>query len=513
MGLRTDATNIYVEDSSHGDAGGDGFYSPADLYAFAGMAEVQIFKRVLGGSTTYYSLLNVQWGDTGANYTGLPTNWKFGPRECMEFATGRGFKTRTTNQNLLNIYMGDKRAIGDGTMGALGKDSWAVLGSSSGAITANWFIYGGLWQGATTTNFFNAQDGVSEICGCEFDTTGAGSVTYNFQPSGTNKFKLFYENKIHGQSVSAGTVNSIPPAIALDRCTAIANSSLFGWRISTPDRHLIRPRTVGIPSNSDYGLASSSGGTVIVEPEFSGNATRYSTSDGSGPFITNPVFEGWRYKDRVFHPATGVSIPGISYEVTDARGVSQIDVDTDANGEPIFGSGQLANILLLARLYSPGFIGPAIVGSLAPFRIQVNHKHRDPSLPVLDYQWIPIGDATRDYNPYTRSTPLGHPPPLITVDAPFFREDEIDIMLKDFGQDVSCGGVTVLGFVDETSEDRLKGWTTHVSAKDVVATIRIGTLPAAAPEVPCSTGSVTYVIREVRQIDDGAITKLLLGLD
>lgn len=511
MSIRQDSTTFYLEDSSHSDAGGDGFYDLADIYAKAGVAEVTLFKRVLGGITSWYSTLNIQWGDTAGNYTGLPTNFRLG-RETIEFASGKGFKTRTTNQDLLNIYLGTKKAVGDGTREAFGKDIWGIFGSTSGTLTANWFMYGSVWQAATTTNFFNAQDNVSEIAACIFDTIGSGTVTFNFQPSGSNKFKLWYRNRVHGQTNNAGVLNSIPPAYWLEQPTVISNGSQSGINITTPDRPLLRPRIVGTPLGQDYNLRVASAGTVICEPEFSGGAPRYG-ADATGPLVSAPAFEAWRAYARVFNPSDGSARSGIAFELIDKRGVSQVDVTTDANGEVVFGSGLLANMLLMARLYSSGIAGPAVTDTLAPFRLRVNHKNKNYSLPEIDQQIVPSGSSTNDYRGLVLEIALGNPVALDTPAASFFREGEVDILLRRFGQDVSVGGLTVKGLYEEPTEALLEGWATHVSARDRIVTVHTGALPAAAPGIGLNTDSTDYIIRELRQVEDGALTQILVGVD
>lgn len=515
MGIRVDATTIYVEDSAHADAGGDGFYSMADLYAFAGLAEVQIFKRTLIGQDYYHSLLNIQWGDTGGNYTGLDTNWKFDTRVMISFASGRGFRTRTTNQNLLNVYGGEKVSVGDGSQAALGKWNWVVESAQGGSLTANWYLYDGLWSAATTTNFFNAQDDVSEICGMTFDNT-ATSGLFNFQPSGTNKFKLWYRNRLHGSPLGSTVLNSIPPATILDNPTIILGGGSAGIQITPAARDLARPIVVGIPTSSDFSISGTADGNWIIEPQFSGNATRYVCASGATPTSSSPVYEAWEVLARIYDPLTGVARAGISIELIDKLGASWIDVDTDANGEAVFGSALRGNRVPMARIYTSGSAGPAVVDSLAPFSLKVNHKHTDATLAVLDHVLIPSGDATQDWRGMILEIGLGAPtsipPPLVTVDVPYFQQDEVPVFLRDFGQDVSVGGSTTKGIVDKETVERLEGWTTHVSPTDIVITIQTDSLPAAAPSVPLNTDATDYLIREVRLIDDGALTQLLVAL-
>jgi hypothetical protein len=368
-----------------------------------------------------------------------------------------------------------------------------------------------VWQYAgTTTNFFTATDNLSEICAVDFDTNGSGSNLYNFQPTGTNKFKLFYRNRIHGQTGTA-CLNSVPPATWVDDIVLLPNGNSFGIAL-TNLRHLSRPSVAGTPVLGDFGLNNNAGaGSHIIEPAFSGFGIRYYCT-ASAITVSTPCYETWEAIFRVINPATGLPRAGYSVEVTDQFGTSWVDTDTDADGIAQYGTGLLVNRLPMMRMYYAGVAGAPTKDALGPFRVRVNHKHTDGALAVLDFQWVPSGNATFDYRQNAMEIALTVPTlPLPTQDVPYFRETEIDVMLKGFGQDVSVGGVMVKGLLDRTSVERLEGWGTHVTGTEVVVVIHTGSLPATIGAA-LSTDGIDYLIRDMKQVEDGALTRLLLAL-
>ena len=46
-----------------------------------------------------------------------------------------------------------------------------------------------------------------------------------------------------------------------------------------------------------------------------------------------------------------------------------------------------------------------------------------------------------------------------------------------------------------------------------MVTIETNTLPAAAPGIVLNTDGTDWIIRELRQVDDGALTQILFGVD
>lgn len=88
-----------------------------------------------------------------------------------------------------------------------------------------------------------------------------------------------------------------------------------------------------------------------------------------------------------------------------------------------------------------------------------------------------------------------------------FTED-LGLFFADFGVDATWGSLTTKVIIDAATEDLLGG---RILSNDYVMTLPAADFPGIAMNAQITVGSVTYRVREVRLIDDGAVKELTVS--
>ena len=127
----------------------------------------------------------------------------------------------------------------------------------------------------------------------------------------------------------------------------------------------------GTPSTSDIVLLTSFGTGDLVQPKWSGNAPKLSgiISVPAGNFR-----ESWLFDCKVVD-GTGTGVPNVSVVLDDATGATQINTTTNAEGRVTFGSGLLANaVVVIDHVLSGGVYSTR---TRSPFTLTVNGTIRE----------------------------------------------------------------------------------------------------------------------------------------
>jgi len=94
----------------------------------------------------------------------------------------------------------------------------------------------------------------------------------------------------------------------------------------------------------------------------------------------------------------------------------------------------------------------------------------------------------------------------------FYGESDIPMMLAEFGQDVTIGLQTTKGLIDIEAAHMAQS-ETYVQGKNVVVSIKTGSLTGLAVGATIIVDGTTYKVREHVPTDlDGALTKILCAL-
>lgn len=93
----------------------------------------------------------------------------------------------------------------------------------------------------------------------------------------------------------------------------------------------------------------------------------------------------------------------------------------------------------------------------------------------------------------------------------FLGDDDIAGLLDQIGEAVSIGASSTKGLVDYTSEEEFPGEVAPVIGKAVVVTIKTGSLAGLAAGATFLIGATSYRVRQFLQIEDGALTKVILN--
>jgi len=221
------------------------------------------------------------------------------------------------------------------------------------------------------------------------------------------------------------------------------------------------------------------------------------------------VYEQWVNAD------TGPQLVQVVDAVTDADGIAEFQAET-------FGGVILTGDVARRKIEVRGIrnVGPGITTDstyLTPFIIVVNADSGVagflPKTLIVDppYEAYTVdGFSERQYRQIQMSIELDSP--AGTVDQPYFGDSDILAMLEIEGQDVSVGAETTKGILRRFTEEVLAGmFDTPILGTGVVTTIKTGSLSGLAIGVSLSTDGIAYLVREFRQIGDGALTEVLLA--
>ena len=85
---------------------------------------------------------------------------------------------------------------------------------------------------------------------------------------------------------------------------------------------------------------------------------------------------------------------------------------------------------------------------------------------------------------------------------------DIDCILRDCGQTVTVGTVTVYGIVDAPDEILLEQGVSGQVGKKRTVTLRAGAVPGLTVGTTLTTGGANYKVTEVLAVDDGQLVKV-----
>ncbi|HEY6108696.1 MAG TPA: hypothetical protein VIV56_07320 [Gemmatimonadales bacterium] len=91
--------------------------------------------------------------------------------------------------------------------------------------------------------------------------------------------------------------------------------------------------------------------------------------------------------------------------------------------------------------------------------------------------------------------------------ATYYRQADIAAMLAEFGVPITLGLTTVFGIVDRTEEEVLRGVGAHSLGERIEVTVETDSLPGLVLNVEVSVDGEMFGVRDVRRIDDGALTQ------
>jgi hypothetical protein len=92
----------------------------------------------------------------------------------------------------------------------------------------------------------------------------------------------------------------------------------------------------------------------------------------------------------------------------------------------------------------------------------------------------------------------------------YWQEQDVQIMLNEFGLSVTVGAVTAKGTVDRTDEEMKMAGFTEFIGKAILVTLYTKTFAAVlAVGAAITVDGTAYKIHELLQSADGALTRVL----
>ncbi len=95
--------------------------------------------------------------------------------------------------------------------------------------------------------------------------------------------------------------------------------------------------------------------------------------------------------------------------------------------------------------------------------------------------------------------------------ATFYGASDLDGMLSEFGVPVEWGLFCVRGIRDEADVDMLTGQAATFTGRKTGLLVKTGALPGIAAQQVIRVEGVDYRVASVAEVDDGALTRLLLA--
>lgn len=93
-----------------------------------------------------------------------------------------------------------------------------------------------------------------------------------------------------------------------------------------------------------------------------------------------------------------------------------------------------------------------------------------------------------------------------------FGDSDLQYLLADMGVTVSVGSSSTKGLLDSADGEILAGAASGVLGKTIAVTVRTGVLSGLATGATATVASTSYKVRDVTQLDDGALTKFYCQL-
>jgi len=312
-GVTADATTIYLYDDSNGDAGGDGSYSFADIFAKAGIGGVDFLRVDSGtGFPTYRALKNIQIGDATA---GTATTSLIDNNVVVNFDAGKVLKMRTTQTTSWRLQLGTK--VGSGAV-ASGKKSvglyfhnysaslltttngTTLLTSAGlfGSVAPGMSITGADIPGGTTVSIVTNSSNLTMSAAA----TGSSTVNRTIQNgNGTNNVVLRGDVALYGCSlVSSSTSGQALQFLSMNSGAGDLVNCLFQGFTATLSAHSFG--AVGAPVSNLFNVDISGDPAQAITGAFvPTTASRLTFSGNPGTsYVTTGSLVGIQIKDCIF---------------------------------------------------------------------------------------------------------------------------------------------------------------------------------------------------------------------
>ena len=289
--------------------------------------------------------------------TGTPANITIGQTSSPQTTTWRdtnvninmntgNLATAATSLSSWHIEWGTKIGSGDEAGGTDG----VVLNTAQSVLTMRGHLklYGCVIQcqnAASIANGAASLDG--DIQGC---TLMGPAFTL-----GSSTFPLanLYDTTI--QSTSTTSTDILKLFFATKSKKVRMACQTFRSFLGANTTAAFKPREIifkGTPATADvrWGGAGVTG-WYLVQPEWSGNAAKFAIVASGNPSLANATLEYRTFNVKVVS-STGTAFASIPVKLTDLQGNLVVDTTTDSNGRISFGSGQLANAVIVMDHYA-----------------------------------------------------------------------------------------------------------------------------------------------------------------
>lgn len=259
--------------------------------------------------------------------------------------------TSASNLSSWTIDWGTKVGSGDEAGGTDG-----VYLTSGATLTTlfrgNIKLYGcQIWGSGAITVANGAASLTGDVQGCTFGhPAGASSLTFG---SATFPLANMYDNTIQ---YTATTANDIVLGMFATKCKKLRiTGQTFRSFLGANTAAAFSPREIifeGTPGTADIRWGGTSAtGWYLVQPEWSGNATKFAIVTSGNPAIANATIEYRLFNVKVVN-ASGSAIENIPVKVTDTLGNVLVNTVTDSSGRVSFGSGQTLNAVPVMDHYA-----------------------------------------------------------------------------------------------------------------------------------------------------------------
>lgn len=263
----------------------------------------------------------------------------------------RGITTNASNLSSWTIDWGTKIGSGDEAGGTDG----VYLTTGAALITffrGNLKLYGcQIWGTGAITVANGAASLTGDVQGCTFGhPAGNGALTF-----GSSTFPLdnMYDNTI--QYTITTTADALAGIFATKCRKLRITGQTFRSFLGANTAAAFTPREIifeGTPGTADIRWGGTSAtGWYLVQPEWSGNATKFAIATSGNPALANATVE-YRTLNVKVVDAGGDGIANIPVTLTDTIDNLQVNTTTDAYGRISFGSGQLLNAVSVMDHYA-----------------------------------------------------------------------------------------------------------------------------------------------------------------
>lgn len=386
-GITEPVATILAEDSTHADAGGDGFFDELDFLAkfparFVDLGTVP--------TKTFRVLDSMQSGDGAGS---APTNLRF--RDCsIKFDNLKTFTVSTLGVSGRTTTLGEKVGT-DGVQKGANLEFTGAGTTVRGVLNMYDSRIYNVNQGVSIRPPF---DGAGELLQSTIETAG----TIGFLGESTIAMGRIRNLTLIHRPTAANTVINVPDCQGL---VLIAKAGAL-YALRPTGVMSVRGLTVRAAGQSiaDLFPVVSSVDWDLTDPTWSQIVPPMTAIQGTG----FNVWEGYTANFWTVDPRNGAKVAGVALEILDRFGVSLVDVDTDAEGLVTYGAAARANALRYRRWFNPG-VGLSIEDQF-PWTVRVNHKRaiKTNFLP-LEFEITPAGrnfTGGRQFYPISLEIPL-----------------------------------------------------------------------------------------------------------